>query len=276
LWGDANNVDGVELFDILCVQDGFGSIFTACTLEADDVRAGIPDRIIDVDDLMAVLDGVALLPYPDGDPCSGPPPSADQWSTRKAGTGSLDSAVRSPAAGVPGATAPDAPNQNTLNLITLVPSTQRIRSGERVNVDVFVRETSNLRGYQVALEVAGGSAGLVLAEDAAIATNRDDFAFTGMSNFRVRDVEGVRLGAALGEGGVESYEPIYLGTFTFRAADTAEGLFMIRFVEPRTFLRDDFSAPIETQLGEDAVIRVVPVRERPRDVATEGPTDPVD
>ena len=51
---------------------------------------------------------------------------------------------------------------------------------------------------------------------------------------------------------------------------------VIRFVEPQTFLRDDFSVPIERQLGEDAVIRVVPVREKPRDVATEGPTDPVD
>jgi hypothetical protein len=274
LWGDANNVDGVELFDILCVQDGFGSIFTACTLEADDVRAGIPDRIIDVDDLMAVLDGVALLPYPDGDPCSGPAP--DQWSTGKTDIGSLESAVRYPTVQDPGATATNGPNQSTQNLITLVPSAQRIRSGDLVNVDVFVRETSNLRGYQVALEIAGGSAGLVLAEDAAIATNRDDFAFTGLSSFRVRDVEGVRLGAALGEGGVESYDPIYLGTFAFRATDTAEGFFVIRFVEPRTFLRDDFSAPLEAQLGEDAVIRVVPARERPREVATEGPTDPVD
>ena len=145
-----------------------------------------------------------------------------------------------------------------------------------MHVDVFVSETSNLRGYQVALEIAGGAAGIMVAEDAGIATHRGDFAFSGLSNFRVRDVEGVRLGAALGEGGVDSFEPIYLGTFTFRAGETADGLFAIRFVESRTFLRDDFSDPIERQLGKNVVIRVVPVREKPRDLATEGPTDPID
>jgi hypothetical protein len=165
----------------------------------------------------------------------------------------------------------------TTNLITLVPSARRITPGQQVQVDVFVRETANLRGYQVALEVAGGSEGLLLPDGAAIASGREDFAFAGLSSFRVHDVPGLRLGAALGEGGVASYEPVYLGTFEFTATDTADGVFVIRFVEPQTYLRDDFSAPIERQLGADVVIWVLPdPSQRPRNTLGEGPTDPVE
>jgi hypothetical protein len=267
LWGDANNVDGAELFDILCVQDGFSSIFNTCTLEGDDIRAGIPDRAIDVDDLIAVLDGVALLPYSDADPCSGPAPSQ----------------VANPTGDAPGvqsfgfhkpASEPNSDPIDTTNMITLVPSAYRIRPGQQVSVDVFVRETSNLRGYQVVLEALGGSGGLLVAEQASIATGREDFAFAGLGNFRVSDVDGVRLGAALGEGGVGSFDSIYLGTFVFTATDTAEGMFVIRFVEPQTFLRDDFSEPIERQLGLDVPIRVVPFVRPPRSGGD--PTDPIE
>jgi hypothetical protein len=43
----------------------------------------------------------------------------------------------------------------------------------------------------------------------------------------------------------------------FRATETAEGSYVIRFVEPKTFLRDDFSDPIRRQLGEDVEVQVV-------------------
>ena len=263
LWGDANNVDGAELFDMLCVADGFAGIFTNCTLEGDDVRAGIPDRAVDVDDLIAVLDGVALLPYPDGDPCSGPPPAPHRWADQTPTSPLTESAGYVDLASKPGAGAVD-----TTNLITLVASAQTIEAGQQLQVDVFVREIAYLRGYQIGLEILGGAEGLLQTETVEIATTREDFAFADRGAYPVVDVEGTRLGAALGQGGVESYDPIYLGTFVFKATETAEGTYVIRFAETRTFLRDDFSDAIEHKLGEELEIQVV--------VPNNGPENPGD
>ena len=68
-WGDTNNIDGAELFDMLCVFDGLLGIFTHCSLYGVDLMAEVPDGTIDTLDTSAVLDAVRALPYP-GSPCS--------------------------------------------------------------------------------------------------------------------------------------------------------------------------------------------------------------
>ncbi|NOS99535.1 MAG: hypothetical protein HOP29_02790 [Phycisphaerales bacterium] len=60
-FGDANHDGMVDIFDILCVLDGFAGVFVSpCTLSNMDF-AGCPggDGVIDIFDILAVLDGFA-------------------------------------------------------------------------------------------------------------------------------------------------------------------------------------------------------------------------
>jgi hypothetical protein len=87
-WGETNNENDVNVFDILCVLDGVGGIFVNCSLYGVDLMGFVPDALVDSEDVTAVLDGFQLLPYPDNDPCGSPaPPMATD-----PGAGSVDSA----------------------------------------------------------------------------------------------------------------------------------------------------------------------------------------
>ena len=72
LWGDADHVNDVDLFDILCVLDGTHGIFDTCTIYGVDLTGPgyTPDGVVDFQDIDAVLEGFQLLPYPDPE-CSG-------------------------------------------------------------------------------------------------------------------------------------------------------------------------------------------------------------
>jgi hypothetical protein len=71
LWGDANNANGVDLFDILCVLDGSKGVFTHCTLRGGDLLDFTPDGAVNAADVNAVLESFQSLPYPDSNPCAG-------------------------------------------------------------------------------------------------------------------------------------------------------------------------------------------------------------
>ena len=77
-WGDVDNVNGVNLFDILCVVDGSHGIFTHCASRAVDLQGNVPDGVIDSADINAVLGAFSGSPYPDATPCAAPlaPPPA--------------------------------------------------------------------------------------------------------------------------------------------------------------------------------------------------------
>ncbi|NOT01666.1 MAG: right-handed parallel beta-helix repeat-containing protein [Phycisphaerales bacterium] len=60
LFGDVNADGGVDIFDILCVLDGFAGVFTTCSQPSVDLApcpAG--DEMIDIFDILAVLDAFA-------------------------------------------------------------------------------------------------------------------------------------------------------------------------------------------------------------------------
>ncbi|NOS99938.1 MAG: hypothetical protein HOP29_04865 [Phycisphaerales bacterium] len=63
LYGNVDNVGGVDIFDILCVLQGFGGFFGACAENNLDI-APCPqgDGMIDIFDILAVLDGFAGEP----------------------------------------------------------------------------------------------------------------------------------------------------------------------------------------------------------------------
>lgn len=69
-WGDVDDVHGVDVFDILCVLDGSQGIFAKCPVRSVDLMGTVPDGSVDGQDIQAVRDAFAGLPYPDSDPCA--------------------------------------------------------------------------------------------------------------------------------------------------------------------------------------------------------------
>ncbi|NOT02017.1 MAG: hypothetical protein HOP29_15490 [Phycisphaerales bacterium] len=60
IYGDVNNDGSVDIFDILCVLDGFAGVFTGCSMnDVDIVPCEAPDGTIDVFDILGVLDAFA-------------------------------------------------------------------------------------------------------------------------------------------------------------------------------------------------------------------------
>ncbi|NOS99930.1 MAG: hypothetical protein HOP29_04825 [Phycisphaerales bacterium] len=58
--GDVNGVGGVDIFDILCVLDGFAGNFDTCAQSNMDLApCPLGDGMIDIFDILAVLDGFA-------------------------------------------------------------------------------------------------------------------------------------------------------------------------------------------------------------------------
>ncbi|NOS99931.1 MAG: hypothetical protein HOP29_04830 [Phycisphaerales bacterium] len=59
-FGDVNGVGGVDIFDILCVLDGFAGDFDTCAKSNLDLApCPLGDDMIDIFDILAVLDGFA-------------------------------------------------------------------------------------------------------------------------------------------------------------------------------------------------------------------------
>jgi len=229
VWGNANNADDVNVFDIVCVLDGFGGIFTQCTLQGDDLKSGEPDRTIDLDDILAVLDAFGGLSYPDGNPCAALAPEP--------GGGK--------AAGFAGG-----------NLLRLVPWRTTLRPGETLRVDVYGSSLVDLRGYQVALAVSGGAVGTLEPVAAEVDVDRADYAFRGLGSFPASDGPGARLASALEQGGASPDGEVYLGSFTFRPSGGARGTFEVSFRPDEVLLRDSAGGALAPQLGAAVQIRI--------------------
>lgn len=70
LWGDTNNTGFVDIDDILCVVRAFGGDFATCSREAGDLMSCLPNRTVDLDDLLNVLYAFQGLAMPCVGPCS--------------------------------------------------------------------------------------------------------------------------------------------------------------------------------------------------------------
>lgn len=90
-----------------------------------------------------------------------------------------------------------------------------IRPGELLEVDVYVDQANDLRGYQVSLDIdleparfgdrefaSGVNEEMFVIEDVFVDAGRDDYVFADRDDFPAIDLAGGRLGAALLAGGV--------------------------------------------------------------------------
>jgi hypothetical protein len=253
-WGNANNLDDVNVFDVICVLDGFQGLFTQCTRFGVDQNSGVLSHpnVIDLDDILAVLDAFSGVSYPDADPCSGgfaAPGGSPKTETRVA----------------PGS----APR------IWLEPSAKTVAPGESVRLDVYGQGLVDIRGYQVAVEVGSGKAGAFVPGAVTIAAYRNDYLFDGRQVSAVSDDSGVRFAGAVREGGVTPSRPVYLGSFEFRASRDAAGTFRVGFRAGETLFRDAANAPERVEMDATLDIRIggAPVGDRLPPVLTGGPED---
>jgi hypothetical protein len=231
-WGNANNVDDVNVFDIVCALDGFQGIFTNCTPYGVDQNQGTVAHPVTVDmgDVIAVLDAFAGTTYPDGAPCSAFAftDSVRRFTSRAGPSGTL----------------------------TLSPSATTIVPGGTVRVDVYGDGLSGVRAYQVALEITGLT-GTLTASEASIEAGRKDGLFGGFVSVPVADTAGARIGNALWDSATTQSDRAYLGSFVLRADANASGTFHIGFKEAATLLwgTAPSGAPAETSSGIDITVK---------------------
>lgn len=239
LWGDAGNDGGVDVLDIICVLDGFENTFGQCSRYGDDLQGDVPNGVINILDITAVLDAFSGLPYPDADPCD-----------ERAAERSQESVV-----------------------LTLVPRRATIRPNDVLAVDVFASAASDLRGYEIAparsCSLLGGGLGaresgrkaplsepspshapqtLLRLESVAVEVARADYIFAGLTQFAVTDPLEQRLAAAALEGGVPVVKSRYLGTFTLRATSAAAGTYPLGLRLEGTILLDSYGRRLHVEL----------------------------
>ena len=69
MWGDVDSTGLVDVDDIICTVDAYSGSFTLCSFEASNIAPCMIDLVVDLDDILAVLDGFAQAPYPCPTPC---------------------------------------------------------------------------------------------------------------------------------------------------------------------------------------------------------------
>ena len=99
---------------------------------------------------------------------------------------------------------------------------------------ITIRYLQDLRGYQVAVDVTGGTSGTLDFESLNIDILDPEFVFpypqySPTDYVTVGDWTGVRAGAGLYAGSVTGVTVDYLGTFTFRASGMRTGHLRSRF-----------------------------------------------
>ncbi|NOT01763.1 MAG: hypothetical protein HOP29_14170 [Phycisphaerales bacterium] len=238
-FGDVTGDGGVDIFDILCVLDGFAGVFTTCGRSNVDLdynsvpQSCEPDGLIDIFDVLAVLDAFAGI-----DPCCGggakvflavsdadifPNPASDgaTWVSVTTGIKSVKAKAETGASyDVPAYRAKVVASDTTL---AMVPQSDTIDAGGTVAVDVFADDVKDLRGYQ--LRLTGTDAGFAASAtiiDVYVDTEREDYVFFGADARHAEDMENHRMVVALLDGGVTQTGRVYLGTFVFKADESPQ------------------------------------------------------
>jgi hypothetical protein len=185
-WGDLNNMNDVDLFDIVSMLDAFQDIFVNATLESSDLRGDVPNRDVDLFDIVAVLDAFQDLPYP-GIAC--------------ASQGGVSASMDGTATAV----------------LAVVPRRRAVGPGARFSVDVYVRDVADLRGYQLQFSVDGAVKPVTLWVD----TSRSDYVFREVTSYPVASQAEGRLASVALAGGVPVRDWSYLGSGTFAVSKSA-------------------------------------------------------
>jgi len=127
-------------------------------------------------------------------------------------------------------------------------------------VEVSGDDFDDLAGYEVAIEVTGGTSGTLDLEEMSVDEEDADFVFDELEIYTGFNPSVPRLMCATTDEGVSSSTPKYLATFVFRASSNADGLFTVSAVEgdgvTGTLAIDSSSEALSVNLGSSASVRV--------------------
>lgn len=208
-YGDVNGDGPVDVFDIVCMLDGFSGVFTTCTHDNLDIApcsSGEPpaggDGVVDTFDILAVLEA-----FGGGNPCG-----CVQMKVAYAGIiPKAKGAARS------------AKVIASSIEVDLVPRDTDVARGGTTVVDAYADDVENFRGYQLRLASEGG-----VPIAAFVDVERSDFVFAGREFRHKSDARVHRIVAALLEGEVTTDSRVYLGTFAVRADSGGGGTMEVR------------------------------------------------
>jgi len=144
-------------------------------------------------------------------------------------------------------------------LITLVPDSNRIEPGQTVEVKAFVDGATDLRAYQVAVDITGGTQGSFTIKDMFVDSNHPDWVFADMQAVSAANRTGGRLMGALYTGGTNVSSRKYAGTIILEASTDALGSFSIGLRQTQeTTLRNPDSVPISYVATAPVAVEVSP------------------
>ena len=129
--------------------------------------------------------------------------------------------------------------------LRLVTRESRSGSSHVIEVDVFIGPVSDLRVYDLALEVQGAAAGEVRLQDIVIDMSRPDYIFAGLSTHFATNMWRASMLNVVPEIGVDVSDSAYLATFIYRTTANVDGA--VRFSVRRnaeTLLRTSIGEPI--------------------------------
>jgi hypothetical protein len=196
-YGDVNGDGMVDVFDIICVLDGFAGVYTVCPHDNLDISPCVPDtdeenQVVDIFDVLAVLSAFSGVFE-----CDCPPQPKIQRPVTGGG---------------------NSPGRRAAKIIAsemevaLVPRYTNVARGGATVLDAYADHVENFRGYQLRMSAEGG-----LPIAAFVDTQRSDFVFAGREYRHKSDPRVHRIVAALLSGEVTTAARVYLGTFVVRA-----------------------------------------------------------
>jgi len=268
-WSPPNGV--VNYDDALAAIKSWQAMPGAPHLSVTDVHPQDPNRIVNFNDVLLIVLGFKGAEYPWGCPLSpcwnrdeGPCPSGASgdtplMSSPKSSRSDLQVSrvgnLRVPKLMAVDTQVPSTPKVVTASTLSLVSSSEFNMPGDLVDIDVYVDAAADLGGYQLAIDVTGGTTGSVTLESMLVDDLRTDYAFYSVSNISaVSDVAGQIGAASMTGSGIELTAPAYLGTFQVRASADAGGVFHVTFrAIDENFLMDGAANALTDTITGDGI-----------------------
>ncbi|UCE61340.1 MAG: hypothetical protein JSU63_06245, partial [Phycisphaerales bacterium] len=221
--------------EVRCAIDSDCPDTEVCNLAS---KSRAPNCVLNVQDLLGILTGITGATYTS---------YAEQVTPKDCSTIVI---------------VPSAPVGGAIEL-SFETSASSVLAGEQLEVDVYASSNIDLSGYELALEVAGGTSGELALWETRI-DDRPDYAFRPAGDpvytYDATSKNEERLSCARSEGEIEEtdQQPAYLATFVYQPVGGATGEFSIAIKgQGASFLTDEAGTVLPCEIQEQQVIVTV-------------------
>jgi hypothetical protein len=267
-YGDVDHNGVRNLFDIFCIIKQFsGEPYPDCEFESADIHPCTQcvtnedgNDVANLFDVLRALDAIIGIDWccTTGACCTGP--ECTDSVTREACV--LDGGeYQGDGTTCGGITCTSSSTLPGSIVVWLVSRARAIVPNGLAEVEAFGDEFIDLRGYEIAVSVTGGTGGTLTMANMFVDDQRSDYVFFGHGTHEAFDLTGQRLANTLESGGEDSSAQVYLGTFVLRASQDAQGTFTISAVPgdgtSGTLAADSASRPMVVNITGDTTVRIL-------------------